>query len=224
MSGIIDLHTHTFFSDGVLSPAETVRRAEHAGYGAIALTDHVDASNLESVLSAMIKFVRETQPFLKIKIIPGVELTHVPPGQVPSLISQCRSFGAQIVLVHGETLTEPVAEGTNRAALEAGVDILAHPGLITEEEVILAKNSGVFLELTARFSHAIANGHVARLAKKLGASMVLNSDFHAPGDYLSTEIRRKVVLGAGLTEADLEIIDRNMISLIQNLKGYRKFI
>jgi hypothetical protein len=54
--------------------------------------------------------------------------------------------------------------------------------------------------------------------------MVLNSDFHAPGDYLSTEIRRKVVLGAGLTKADLEIIDRNMISLIQNLKGYRKII
>jgi len=37
---MIDLHTHTFLSDGELGPAELVRRAENAGYRAIGISDH----------------------------------------------------------------------------------------------------------------------------------------------------------------------------------------
>ena len=37
---MIDLHTHSFFSDGVLSPSELIRRAVVKGYKAIAITDH----------------------------------------------------------------------------------------------------------------------------------------------------------------------------------------
>ena len=47
---MIDLHTHSLFSDGVLLPAELVRRAEHRGYRVIAITDHVDQSNLDFVV------------------------------------------------------------------------------------------------------------------------------------------------------------------------------
>jgi len=47
---MIDLHTHSFFSDGVLLPAELVRRAEHIGYSVIGITDHVDQSNLDFVV------------------------------------------------------------------------------------------------------------------------------------------------------------------------------
>ncbi len=42
---MIDLHTHSFFSDGELIPSELIRRAEAIGYKAIAITDHVDSSN-----------------------------------------------------------------------------------------------------------------------------------------------------------------------------------
>ena len=45
-----------------------------------------------------------------------------------------RGLGARIIVVHGETIVEPVRPGTNRKALESDVDILAHPGLITEDE------------------------------------------------------------------------------------------
>ena len=47
MSGVVDLHCHTYHSDGVLGPAEFFRRAEVAGVEGVALTDHVDASNIE---------------------------------------------------------------------------------------------------------------------------------------------------------------------------------
>ena len=42
---MIDLHNHTFFSDGELVLAELVRRYAVAGYTAIAITDHADKSN-----------------------------------------------------------------------------------------------------------------------------------------------------------------------------------
>ena len=50
---MIDLHTHTFFSDGTLCPAELMQRAEQKGLTAVALTDHADPSNLEQLLERM---------------------------------------------------------------------------------------------------------------------------------------------------------------------------
>ena len=47
---IYDFHTHTFLSDGTLSPLELIRRAKTKGYQAIALTDHVGLGSLERVI------------------------------------------------------------------------------------------------------------------------------------------------------------------------------
>ena len=214
---MIDLHTHTFLSDGDLAPADLVRRAEHAGYRAIGITDHADASNLDSPISAIVQFVRETQPFMKIRIIPGVELTHVPPGQISGLVRRARQLGARLVLLHGESVCEPVALGTNRAGIEAGIDILAHPGIISEEEVRLAAANGVHLEISARFSHGLGNGRVVSLARDAGAALVINSDAHAPSDILTPNWREKVAFGSGLTAEEMERINKAMISLVEKL-------
>ena len=214
---MIDLHTHTFLSDGALAPAELVRRAEHAGYRAIGLTDHADASNLDELISKVVQFARETQPFVKIRIIPGVELTHVPPGQVAGLTRRARQLGARLVLLHGESVCEPVALGTNRAGIEAGVDVLAHPGLISEEEVRLAAAHGVHLEISARFSHGLGNGRVVSLAREAGAPLVINSDAHAAADILTPNWREKVAFGSGLTADEMERINKSMISLVEKL-------
>ncbi len=45
-----DFHTHTFLSDGVLSPIELIRRALVQGYKAMAVTDHVGLGNVEYVV------------------------------------------------------------------------------------------------------------------------------------------------------------------------------
>ena len=214
---MIDLHTHTFASDGALGPAELARRAEAAGLAAIAFTDHADASNLERLVRETVAFVRGTQPHLRIRLIAGVELTHVPPGQVAELVRRARRLGASLVVVHGETISEPVASGTNRAAIEAGADILAHPGLITAEEARLAASKGVLLEVSTRPSHGMANGHVAAAAREGGAGLVINSDTHAPSDIMEAGWRRRVALGAGLTDADIERIDAAMAALVERL-------
>ena len=56
---MIDFHTHTLFSDGILVPSELVRRAEVMGYRAIGLTDHVDSSNLEFVVPRIVRVAQE---------------------------------------------------------------------------------------------------------------------------------------------------------------------
>jgi histidinol phosphatase-like PHP family hydrolase len=132
------------------------------------------------------------------------------------LTLQARTWGAQIVLVHGETIVEPVPPGTNRRAVAAGVDILAHPGLITEEEVIEAREKGVFLEITARKGHSLTNGHVARLAQKVGASLIFNTDAHAPDDLILRDSALKIAQGAGLTQEDFERMLENARKLSEH--------
>ncbi len=209
MNDMIDLHTHTLFSDGVLVPAELARRAEYLGLRAIGMTDHGDPSNIDFIVPRLVALADELNRVLSITIIPGIEITHVPPVLIPDVCASARSLGARIVIVHGETLVEPVAPGTNRAAIEAGVDVLAHPGLITEDEVIAAGKKGVLLEISCRPGHALANGHVAVLARKHGVGLVVNTDSHAPGDLRDKEAAGRIVCGAGLTAADFEKMQEN---------------
>ena len=200
MYWMIDLHTHTLFSDGVLLPFELARRAEAAGYKAIAFTDHVDPSNIEHVVTSLVRAASELRGEIGVKVIPGAELTHVPPKLIGKLAERARDLGALVVLVHGETLVEPVAPGTNLAAIEAGVDILAHPGLITPEEAALAAKLGVALEISTRKGHSLTNGHVARVGLEAGATLVINNDAHEPRDLVDEAQARRIFIGAGQDE------------------------
>ena len=213
---LFDFHTHTFLSDGVLSPIELMRRAAANGYTAMAVTDHAGINDQERVLEILVKECAEATENMGITVVPGVELTHVPPHRIGEAARRAKANGARIVLVHGETIKEPVAKGTNRAALECpDVDILVHPGMITEEEADIARQAGIYLELSARAGHSLTNGHVARTAMTVGASLVVDSDGHAPGDLLTEELARQIVIGAGLTEEEFtSILETNPMALL----------
>lgn len=212
---MIDLHTHTLFSDGELIPAELTRRAAVAGYRAIALTDHGDASNIDFIIPRIARVAAALGEAWGLTVLPGIELTHVPPAQIAELAREARKLGARIVVCHGETIVEPVAPGTNRAALEADIDILSHPGLISGAEAAIAAERGICLEITTRKGHSLTNGHVVRMAQSHGASLVLNSDSHAPGDLTSLAMARNVALGAGLSEREFEHCRRNSEALVK---------
>jgi histidinol phosphatase-like PHP family hydrolase len=215
------LHTHTFFSDGELVPAELIRRAAVAGYSALAITDHADKSNIAWLLSNLVDVVDELGAANNMKVLAGVELTHVPPVAMADAARLARDNGAELIVVHGETIVEPVAPGTNRAAIEAGVDILSHPGLIAPEDVRLAAENNVCLEITTRKGHSLTNGHVARLAALHGAKLVINNDAHGPGDLVSPELARKVALGAGMSEDQYRAAMGNSQELVERAKGAR---
>jgi len=205
----IDLHMHSLFSDGELLPSELARRADVLNHDTIAITDHVDYSNVEN-LPKLMGAIDDVNSKWGINVVLGAEITHVPAESIGELAIHCRELGAKIVVVHGETLAEPVVEGTNHAALQSDIDILGHPGLITKEEVILAKENGIALEISARKGHCLGNGHVAQLATEIGADLIVDTDCHAPEDLITFEQAYNIARGAGLNDAQA------MNALIEN--------
>lgn len=198
---LYDFHTHTFLSDGELSPVELVRRAHVRGYRAIGIADHAGPGNLESVVAALAEACQFCERHWDIRAFPGVELTHLPPSSIAECARRARSAGARLVVVHGETPAEPVEPGTNLAAVSCvDVDILGHPGLLTPLEAEIAAANGVFVELTARRGHSLTNGHVARVGLAAGVRFVVDSDGHSPDDLLTPALAWKVARGAGLDD------------------------
>jgi hypothetical protein len=67
-----DLHIHTNFSDGILSPEDIIRKARDAGLACIAITDH---DTVDGIPSAIIEGRK-----LGVKVVPGIEFTTDVPG------------------------------------------------------------------------------------------------------------------------------------------------
>lgn len=215
---MIDLHTHTFYSDGAFGPAELARRCEVIGYRGLVISDHADPSNLEFMIERAVRFCEAAGRFGdRLTVRPGCEITHVPPRLIGGLVERARDLGAAIVLVHGETISEPVMPGTNRAAIEAGADVLAHPGLIQPGEVKMAAAGGVRLEISGRKGHCLTNGHVARLAVEQGATLSFGSDGHSAGDYPSPGQARSICRGAGLSGEQVDEVFRGNAELFERV-------
>ena len=67
MKRFCDLHAHSVFSDGTLSPTQLIELAEQIGLGAVALTDHNTVLGLPEFLSAA--------EGKSLKAVPGVEFS-----------------------------------------------------------------------------------------------------------------------------------------------------
>jgi putative hydrolase len=213
---LYDFHTHTFLSDGVLSPIELIRRCIVNGYTALGIADHAGASTLERVISEVRRDAELAQRHWGFTVLAGIELTHVPAASIAELAALARQIGADHVVVHGESPVEPVEPGTNLAAASCpDVDILAHPGLLSAEAAAAAAANGVFIEVTAKDGHSLGNGHVVRVAQAAGARLVVDSDSHVPVQILTEAFARRVALCAGLSEADLgEVLITNPQALL----------
>lgn len=201
-----DFHIHSLLTEGELVPSEIAQRCNVLDYGGIAITDHVDGSNLKFVLESLVPACRELDENFELNVFAGVELTHIPPTLIEKYVMKARDLGAQVILVHGETIVEPVSKGTNTAALKTlGVDILAHPGLVSKQDAELAKKNEIFLELTSRKGHSLANGHVAKRGILAGADLLLNSDAHSPDDLISMHQAESIARGSGLSESEADM-------------------
>lgn len=216
---LYDFHTHTFLSDGVLSPIELIRRCIVNGYTALGISDHCGASTLERIVAEVAKDAELAARHWDFQVFAGVELTHVPAASIPELAALAKKCGASHVVVHGETPVEPVEPGTNLSAASCpDVDVLAHPGLLSAEAAEAATENGVFIEITAKDGHSLGNGHVARVAKAAGAKLVVDSDSHVPGQILTPDFQRRVALCAGLSEEDLdEVLVRHPQELVARI-------
>ena len=176
MNKRIDLHMHSLFSDGELLPSELARRALKLNHEAIAITDHVDWSNVETI-PAIQDAIDDINSNWDITVVLGAEVTHAPCESIDGIAARAKELGAKIVVVHGETLNEPVTPGTNRAAVES-------------EHVDIRKG------------HCLGNGHVANVAREVGNKLLVDTDTHAPSDLITYDKSYEIALGAGLTHEE----------------------
>lgn len=70
---MIDMHLHTYYSDGTMSPREIVERAANRGVRTIAITDHDGLNGIDEALKAGKE--------LGVKVIPGVEFSTLMKGR-----------------------------------------------------------------------------------------------------------------------------------------------
>ena len=217
---LYDFHAHTFHSDGVLSPIELIRRAAVLGYSAIAITDHIGLGSLERVIKEVSEDCELARSHWNILAIPGVELTHLPHEAIDEVARRAKELGAWLVVVHGETPVEPVEDGTNLAAVKSDfVDVLAHPGHITEDVVNLAARNKVFIEITTRRGHCVTNAHVAKMAGQAGALMLLNSDSHEESDLLTEQLAKDTLRQSSVSSRKFkQILEFNPLKLIQRIR------
>ncbi len=196
-----DFHAHTYLTDGTTSATDMWYAADALGHRLLAITDHVGTEDPVPLLRHLSQERAGWEQEGMATLI-GVEITKAPPHRIAEIARAARKAGAEIVIVHGETIAEIVPPGTNRAALASGeVDVLAHPGLLTVEDAELARANGTILELSARKAHCITNGRVARVAIEVGLELVVDSDAHGPDQLVSHAVAQKIALGAGLDEA-----------------------
>ena len=202
MNRRIDLHMHSLFSDGELLPSELARRALKLNHEVIAITDHVDYSNVEEIPKIQ-SAIDDVNSNWDITVVLGAEVTHAPTESIDGIAKRAKELGAKIVVVHGETLNEPVTPGTNLAAVKSKyVDILGHPGLITREEAEIALKNDIYLEISARSGHCLGNGHVANMAREVGNKLLVDTDTHSPANLITFEKSYEIARGAGLSDEE----------------------
>jgi histidinol phosphatase-like PHP family hydrolase len=180
-SNSICFHNHTYYSGGRFGIAEMVRRCVAKGLRTVAITDHADASDIDQVLIRTMK-ARELSDYWDVNVLAGCEITHAPVKTIGHLIEKAKNLGADLVIVHGETPTEPVEAGTNLAAIHGHADILAHPGYISLAELRLAAEVGVAIELSLRSKQFDGNRHIISVLKEHDlindVPLVINADAH----------------------------------------------
>ncbi len=77
------------------------------------------------------------------------------------------------------------------------------------------------LEISTGCGHSVANGHVARVAQRQGAKLLINSDAHAPRDLLTEELAFTAALGAGLRREVAKIVMNDNSRALLEILMYR---
>lgn len=192
-----DLQMHTSATDGKNSIAEMAQKAKEIGYAYIAITDHSKAVRVaggldEKGLAKQLKEIEKVNGQVPgVHILKGVEVDILPDGSLDlkdDILKECQVV---IASVHSRFNMEE-AEMTRRiikAMKNPNVNILAHPTgrLILEREPYkvnlkevfqAAIDQGVVLEINAYPDRLDLRDVDARMAKEMGAKLVISTDAH----------------------------------------------
>jgi len=184
----IDLHTHSTFSDGTLTPTELVGLAAEKGLAAIALTDHDTISGVPEAIEAAKALVG------RVRVIPGVEIS--------------AGFRDRDIHILGLNID------INSKSLNASLDA-ARANRMDRNMRMLKRfqEAGYKIELSdltsdpeskeatftrGNFARALAEkGYAKDVTTAFNRFLAIGSPFYIPREFVSREETIKIILDAG---------------------------
>ncbi len=149
MKQYCDLHAHSVYSDGTLTPAQLLDEAQRIGLGAVALTDHNTVAGLPDFLAAA--------QGRDILAVPGVEFSSDYQG------TELHILGLFISPEHFAAVTEKLAEGV-RAKEKSNEDLaraLNGAGYRIDYQALKAQSPGGHLNRAHFAMELVKNGYAA---------------------------------------------------------------
>ncbi|MBV0900811.1 DNA polymerase/3'-5' exonuclease PolX [Haloarcula salina] len=195
-----DLHTHTDWSDGRNSIAELVAGAAAFGHDYVAVTDHATGPGMvggvgveDDDLREQIEEVEAAAADADIDVFTGVEANIAEDGG----LSVADDLLADLDVVVASPHAALDGDGTDRlvaAAEHPQVNVIGHPtgrylnrraGLDVDIERLAeaAAEHDTALEINANPARLDLSGHAVKRAIEAGATVVVNTDAHSPGDF-----------------------------------------
>jgi len=224
---IADLHTHTVFSDGRLSPEEVLQIASDKGYR-VGLADHCGPGNFQ--LDSEGRFEKYLSAIQGLPVYRAVELDLG--REIPVLrqsLKRCHYliggvhsagpidfFDPQITEVDLTILLDEMLEIISRQSRKYSFDILAHPGLLPcnfreQQDAItdgwrvklveLALKCNLAIELSSRWM--VPDLKLATMAKEAGLKFSLGSDGHGADKMCRLDYSLELAGKLELTDRDL---------------------
>jgi predicted metal-dependent phosphoesterase TrpH len=152
---MIDLHTHTTASDGLLSPAELVQAAVQRGISVLGVTDHDTLDGLDEAIS--------TAQDASILLVSGVELSTTIPGPEIHLLGYFVNHADPVFVGRLASLARDRVR-----RIEIVISQLNQAGYPVDLDAVLAEAE----------VGSIGRPHVARALIALGAATDMNDAFH----------------------------------------------
>jgi DNA polymerase (family X) len=193
-----DCHMHTTASDGKNSIEEMARAAEKIGYSYIAITEHSQSLRIAGGLNekALEQHFRRievaNQKVSGIRILKGIEVDILGDGTLDLKDAALKECEVVIAAIHSrfnmseKEMTKRIIRGIKNRY----VNILAHPTgrLILEREpyrvdlkevIKVAAGEGIIMEINANPRRLDLNDIHSRMAKEMGAKLIINTDAHS---------------------------------------------
>jgi len=153
-AGLVDLHVHTTYSDGLMSPGEAVVAARDLGLRAVAITDHDSVSGIDEAL--------ERGKPLEVEVVPGVEMSTIVSGEDVHILGYLLDWRAADVQARFRELRRKRDERAQRMV-----------------EKLVALDVGVTIERVRELagSGAVGRPHLAQAILETGAVRSINEAF-----------------------------------------------
>ncbi len=202
-----DLHSHTDWSDGGASVVEMALAARARGYQYLAITDHspritvVNGLGPERLAAQRRQIDAANREVEGITILQGVEVDILEDGSLDLPYETLAALDVVIASPHLKLRMERSAmtERMLRAVQHPHVDIVGHPtgrrpgsraGAEYDFEAVFrqAASSGVVLEMDCDPARMDLSPELAALALASGCRLSLDSDAHAPEQFVYVDL------------------------------------